>query len=415
MKRVESPSKDRDSSRTPKYRKGADRISVDSNVNEKVSDISDDITHDDSSIVQIETIRFALLTDEEFLQKYRMSRKSFAKVLERIQHHSVFQKRRTHGRKHPPVFLQLLAFLEYIGTEGGSVASDTKQRNTVSLGHDDTFEKDRKRVMGAILSLRDQYLQWPDGEEREKIASEIHQLYGFPDCVGIADGTHFPLAHKPRSSDAFAYSTRKHRYSFNTMVVCDHNKKIRSYLCGYPGSATDYRVFQAMELSQDAASHFSPNQYLVGDSAFENHWFMVPAFKKFPRKQVPEDKQKFNSKLSKLRPVSDHCIGSLKGRFPWLRRIPLRITEDVGSIVTILRVVDATVVLHNMLIEFGEEEQEDWINFDEFSDIDEADKAPFVDFEIDDELIKGRPKWKPKRTRRWELLQYFKGIFFRNE
>jgi hypothetical protein len=59
----------------------------------------------------------------------------------------------------------------------------------------------------------------------------------------------------------------------------------------------------------------------------------------------------------------------LKGRFPWLRSIRLVITEDIKSLKRILQIIDATVILHNMLIEFGEEEPEDGIDFDDFSDI----------------------------------------------
>jgi hypothetical protein len=33
--------------------------------------------------------------------------------------------------------------------------------------------------------------------------------------------------------------------------------------------------------------------------------------------------------------------------------------------------------VHNMLIPFGEEEREEWINHDDFSDLDDAERAPY--------------------------------------
>jgi hypothetical protein len=109
-------------------------------------------------------------------------------------------------------------------------------------------------------------------------------------------------------------------------------------------------------------------QYLVGDSAFENDWYFVAAFNKLPNCcTLVRDQERFNNKLSKLRIISEHGIGMLKGRFPWLRSIRFVITEDIKSLKRILHVIDATIILHNMLVQFEEEEPEDWIDFDGFN------------------------------------------------
>jgi hypothetical protein len=150
-------------------------------------------------------------------------------------------------------------------------------------------------------------------------------------------------------------------------------------------------------------------QYLVGDSAFENDWFFVAAFKKLPNCTPVRDQERFNNKLSKLRIISEHGIGVLKGRFPWLRSIRFVITEDIKSLKRIQQGIDATIVLHNMLVQYGEEEPDDWIDFDDFSDMDEAACAPYDE---DDELNEAVPEWAPKGTRRNQNLQYFKEYFF---
>jgi DDE superfamily endonuclease len=71
-------------------------------------------------------------------------------------------------------------------------------------------------------------------------------------------------------------------------------------------------------LRKDPASHFDPQQYIVSNSAFKNDWYIVYAYKKLANSQLPEDQERFNTKLSKLRIISEHCIGMLKGQFPWL-------------------------------------------------------------------------------------------------
>lgn len=387
--------------RNPKYRKGIDRFN---------DDLDDgELNVDDDELTEEEASQLPWLTEDEFIQKYRMSRESFNKVLEMIERHKIFKSEGKRGRKQAPVAHQLMVFLKFIGTEGTG-ASNANQRHTFAIGYG-TAEKYRRRVTKALLQFRDKYIHWPDGNERKQISQEIHRLYDFPHCVAIADGTLFPLAFEPQTQDAPDYSGRKYGYSISTMIVCDHKRRIRYYLSGYPGSAHDNRVFKGTALHKNPTSHFSPMQYLVGDSAFANDWFCVAAFKKLANCTLGRDEERFNTKLSKLRIISEHCIGILKGRFPWLRSIRLVITEDIVSLKRILQLIDATIILHNILIDIGEEGKDDWIDLDDFSDMDEAARAPYDE---DDELNQSVPLWAPKHTRRTQILQYFKEFFFLN-
>jgi len=119
--------------------------------------------------------------------------------------------------------------------------------------------------------------------------------------------------------------------------------------------------------------------------------------------------EQFNHKLSTLRIRSEHCIGILKGRFPWLRGIRMKVNNKASSVRRIVRMIDATIILHNMLIEFGEEENTAWIDEKDFSDLDDGDRAPYED---GDELNRPIPGWAPKDERRQQLLRYFKERFF---
>ena len=57
-----------------------------------------------------------------------------------------------------------------------------------------------------------------------------------------------------------------------------------------------------------------------------------------------------------------------------------------------------------MLIELGEEEHDDWLNLDEFSDLDEAERAPYEEGGV---LNQGIPEGAPKDVRRTRLMHYF--------
>jgi DDE superfamily endonuclease len=212
-----------------------------------------------------------------------------------------------------------------------------------------------------------------------------------------------PLAFEPETEDAPDYSGRKFGYSISTVIFCNHKQRIQHYLAGYPGSAHDNRIFKNTKIAKRPNDFFAGREYCIGDSAFENAWFMVSAFKKPRGEVIPEAHEKFYKKLASLRIISEHCIGILKGRFPWLRSIRLKVKEK-KSLRKILHLFEATVVVHNILIEIGEKEKAEWIDYDEFSDLDDAERAPY---EEGDALNQCIPKNAPKDERRTRLMYYF--------
>jgi len=258
-------------------------------------------------------------------------------------------------------------------------------------------------VTTAILSLRDVYCTWSDADERRELAKLGEIESDFPNCVGIADGTLFPLAFEPESLDAPDYSGRKYGFSITTMIICDYNKKICYYLAGYPGSCHGNHVYNNTGFVKNPAAYFSEMEYNMGDSAFSNSPFMVSSYRKA---KGEADHEKFNSKLAKLRIRSEHCIGILKGCFPWLRSIRMKVTDDLKSTRHILCLIHATVILHNMLIEFCKADCKEWIDNDDCS-------IHYVLLrEPTDELNKAIHPSAEKERRRTQLLMYFKEKFF---
>lgn len=136
---------------------------------------------------------------------------------------------------------------------------------------------------------------------------------------------------------------------------------------------------------------------------------MVSAFTSPPGASLFGDKRHFNSCLSKARVISEHTIGLLKGRFPWLRSIRKVITEDPNTLRDILSIVDAAVILHNFLVKRGlDAKEEELYEADDVTVIDEYDRLP-----ADDELMLRVPTGAPGDHRRTQLLFYLKekGIF----
>ena len=136
---------------------------------------------------------------------------------------------------------------------------------------------------------------------------------------------------------------------------------------------------------------------------------MVASFRKAKEEVIEKDKEKFNKKMGRPCVISEHCIGILKGQFPWLRSICMKITDNPESVKLILRLMDATVILHNMLIDFGKADKQDWIDCEEFSDLDDDLCSPFREGDPLNRAI--HPATKKDRCQT-QLLQCFQDNVF---
>ena len=96
------------------------------------------------------------------------------------------------------------------------------------------------RVMVALLDMEPNVLFWPDADEREEIARAFDREHDVRDgCVGIIDGFHVVLAHRPRRPDGADWFNRKERYSFNVLGICDQARRIRHLTVGHVGRTGD--------------------------------------------------------------------------------------------------------------------------------------------------------------------------------
>jgi len=92
------------------------------------------------------------------------------------------------------------------------------------------------------LKLQKEVIKWPDEEERKAISAWIKHAHGFVNCVGLIDGTLFPLAFAP-SQNSEDYFTRKGNYAIKGLFICDYAAKITWIEMGWPGSVHDNRVW----------------------------------------------------------------------------------------------------------------------------------------------------------------------------
>lgn len=358
----------------------------------KVADSDDDTSSSSDSSGSL-----PWLNHSEFLNEFRMSPLDFWKLVEMIKDDEVFRCKGP--KRQAPVEMQLAVLLRFLGTSGEG-GSNPKLRNFFKIGRGTVALYRRRAATAVRRKLRHVAIRWPDEEERRRIAEVMKDEYQFPNCIGLVDGTLFPLNYRPATEDFADYSGRKYPYSIVCMVVCDDKRRIIGYLAGWPGSCHDDRVIKKMKFYNDPELYFALQQYLLGDSAFENKWFLVSAYKKPFGTSIPREFEVFNTCMAKPRVISEHCIGLLKGRFPWLREIRT-VIKGKKDLKSILFYIDVCVILHNLLV--NDTVPDEWDLKDDFSDIDDAERAPLS---ADDELNYAVPSGARNDHRRHQLMCY---------
>jgi len=89
-----------------------------------------------------------------------------------------------------------------------------------------TTGRDKATVSRIVTSVTDslvivsrQLISWPTGHRKMDTASGFYILAGFPNVIGVMDGSHVCII-KP--GEGVDYINRKKYPSINVMAVCDH-------------------------------------------------------------------------------------------------------------------------------------------------------------------------------------------------
>ncbi|ODO07785.1 hypothetical protein I350_03364 [Cryptococcus amylolentus CBS 6273] len=221
------------------------------------------------------TARKNFTNTTDFHQRFRLTPSEFTGLLELIKHHPIFH---TGGpcKQAPPMY-QLSVALYRLGHNGsGANMNGVSHTFGVSEG---TATLWTKHVVVAIISLEKQAMRWPDLATRAALVKKFAEE-GIPGgCVGVVDGVMIPFYQTPACTDAADFFSHKSRYGYSVLAVCDADKRIVYAQYNFPGSCHDAQVFNASGLIQNAAQHFTPGQYLLGDSAFPAGDYCVPIIK----------------------------------------------------------------------------------------------------------------------------------------
>lgn len=174
-----------------------------------------------------------------------------------------------------------------------------------------------KRVLKFLISVKNQYICWPNQEQMVRNAEAFSKNNGIPGAIGAIDGSHIEIQKPKENQDS--YINRKGYHSLLLQGVVDHNKRFIDVFCGEPGSLHDARLLRRSALYARNMENpgFMSDFFLLGDSAYPNlDWIITP----FSDTGFLSEEQKlFNKRISSKRVVVENAFGLLKGRFRRLK------------------------------------------------------------------------------------------------
>lgn len=248
--------------------------------------------------------------------------------------------------------LQLAVALYRFGTYGnGSSSMQTATKFGISIGSVQNFTN---RVIKLLVGLSNRYIQWPNQQARKHIGSDMSAKV-LPKCIGFVDGTDIAFSTAPLDNKE-VYWSRKKKYCMQAQIICDPSRRIIDLFTGYPGSVHDAKVYGFSPPGCFPNKFFSPGEFLVGDSAYALTETVIVPFRR-TNAGLTQTQKAFNRHISSQRVAVEHTIGILKGRFQSLKELRVIISKDAGH-KRACEWIQACAVLHNFLLEQGDEWEE---------------------------------------------------------
>lgn len=201
------------------------------------------------------------------------------------------------------------------------------------------------KIVKILCQIAPQVIKWPSHEEREQQQLLFKAMGGLDGVVGAVDGTFIPI--KAPKEDPEAYRTRKCFYAMTLQAICNAGLKFTHCFVGFPGSVSDRRIFENSDIYRHVSQHeenwFSRNQYILGDKAYPLlHWCIPPYI---DRGNLTPAQRNFNLRHAQTRSTIERCFSLLFGR---LRRLKFL---DMNRLDLIPDTIIAACVIHNLCLE----------------------------------------------------------------
>ncbi|XP_018363578.1 PREDICTED: putative nuclease HARBI1 isoform X2 [Trachymyrmex cornetzi] len=278
------------------------------------------------------------LDDIEFKMRFRLNKNSVLLILNHIEEVLIFRSNRNN-----PIspMQQLLLTLRFYATGSFIISAGDFAGVSTTSAH-----RIIHRVTNAIARLRARFMKFPTtNNEIKKQQLEFYKISRFPRVVGCIDCTHVRVQ-SFGTENAELFRNRKGYFSLNVQVVTNSNLEITDVVARWPGSTHDSTIFNNSQLRGTFEQGIHRDGLLLGDSGYPiKSYLMTPLLN--PR--TPAE-QLYNESHIRTRNIIERLFGIWKRRFPVLA-LGLRLQLN-----SVMAVIVATAVLHNVARQNGDEE-----------------------------------------------------------
>ncbi|KAI4455517.1 hypothetical protein MML48_9g00004453 [Holotrichia oblita] len=270
---------------------------------------------------------FELLDELEFFNRFRLTKQTVENILQQID--PMIRLPTNRGGCISPMHQLVLTLRFYaLGDMQVAVAD---------------FVGTIPKVSTAIVSP---HQQMPTTrEEIERTAEQFYNIASFPRVIGAMDCTLIRID-SPGGDDADIFRCRKSYFALNVQIVSDSKLKIRNILARWPGSAHDQTISNNSSLQQAFGNRNFGKYLLIGDSGYSVQPYLMT---KLQQTRTAAENL-YNESIIRTRNTVERQYGVWKRRFPILR-LGMRMKFE-----TVMNVIVATAILHNIVLDMNEED-----------------------------------------------------------
>ncbi|KAI4455646.1 hypothetical protein MML48_9g00004124 [Holotrichia oblita] len=276
------------------------------------------------------TNEFNKWSDEEFRDRFRLSKPVVEYVINEIADEISSESNRNHALSASEMVLLTLRFFAcgcFLQTTGDMMGVDKS-----------TASRAVNKVTRAIARLATNVIKMPStAEEIDQTKHQFYNISKFPRCVGAIDAHILKFNHLEEMMQRIT-EIEKVFFSINTQVICNANLTITNIVCRWPGASHDANIFRNSNIHNKFENVEFGNALLLGDSGYGVKSYMMTPL---ANPQTPAE-HLYNEAQIRTRNVIERCFGVWKRRFPILS-LGIRVSiEKVEGIVV------ACAVLHNI-------------------------------------------------------------------
>ena len=297
--------------------------------------------------------------EKHFRRRFRMYKSLFLRIVAAIEAHDDYfrQKPDAVGSLGASALQKVVAAFRMLAY---GIPADFLD-DSVRLGESTIIECLKRFVKAVVEVFGEEYLRAPNAQDISRLLA-INNARGFPGMLGSIDCMHLKWEMCPTAWRG-AYAGHKDGPTMILEAVASQDLWIWHAFFGLPGSLNDINVLRRSPLFQSLTSGTAPQvEYMVNGNKYTMGYYLAdgiyPAWATFVKAfQSPQGNKKihFTAVQEAVRKDVERAFGVLQKRFAMVRG-PARFwsKEDLWYI------MQACVILHNMIVEDERDEEEDF-------------------------------------------------------